>query len=138
MAKTAKPKTARQRLEQKKDPKIVVLKHDFAGAKCGEKMFVATPGIVDDYVREIPRGEVRVIEDLRHELAQRRQCAITCPMSTSIFIRIVAEAALEDLAAGVSVAEVTPFWRLVEPESKIAKRLPVDSAWIAQQRDAEA
>ena len=138
MAKTAKPKTAKERLEQKKDSKIVILKHDFAGIKCGEKMFVATPRIVDDYIREIPRGEVRVIERLRKELAARRQCDGTCPVSTAIFIRIVAEAALEDLAEGVSVAEITPFWRLVEPESKIAKRLPVDSAWIAQQRAAEA
>ena len=60
-----------------------------------------------------------------------------CPVSTSIFVRIAAQAALERLEAGADLSEVTPFWRLVEPDSKIAKKLSVDSQWIADRRAAE-
>lgn len=132
------PKTAKERLIQKKEPKIEILKNDFAGMKQGQKMFVATPQIVDDYMKAIPFGEVRTVERLRNELARRRQCDVTCPVSMAIFIRIAAEAALEDMEAGMPVDQITPFWRLVEPNSKIAGKLSVDSAWIAQQRALEA
>ena len=132
------PKTARERLAQKKDKKVVVLDHQFAGIKSGQKMFVATPQIVDEYIRRIPFGETRTIVRLRNELARKHRCDAACPMSTSIFVRIAAEAALEDLAEGVSASEVTPFWRVLTSTDKITKKLDVDPAWLDQQRALEA
>ena len=131
-------KTARERLAQKKDKKIVVLDHEFAGIKSGQKMFVATPQIVDDYIRRIPFGETRTIVRLRNELARKHRCDAACPMSTSIFVRIAAEAALEDLAEGASTSDVTPFWRVLTSKDKITKKLEVDPEWVDQQRALEA
>lgn len=130
-------KTAKQQLEQKKEPKIKVLEADFAGMKKGQKMFVATPQIVNDYIRAIPFGETREVLVARNDLAKRNKCDTTCPVSLAIFIRIVAQAAIEEMEAGKSSSEITPFWRLVDPESKVAKKLTIDSDWIAHQRDAE-
>ena len=42
------------------------------------------------------------------ELAAQQDCAGTCPMSTSIFVRMVAEAALEDLEDGKTILCVYP------------------------------
>lgn len=50
----------------------------------------------------------------------------TCPVSTAVFIRIAAEAAWEDIKAGVPPEQVTPFWRVVQPDSTIAKKLRVN------------
>jgi len=127
----------RTMLSKKKSPKMVLLEKDFAGIKAGSRLFVATPQIIDDYIRRIPSGETRTIENLRKELAREHQCTATCPVSTAIFIRISAESALEELAEGRALDTVAPFWRLIEPNSKVAARLTVDSGWIAAQRAAE-
>ncbi|MCR9194648.1 MAG: hypothetical protein NXH88_07945, partial [Hyphomonas sp.] len=58
--------------------------------------------------------------------------------STSIFVRMVAEAALEDLADGKPVSEVAPFWRMITSRDKMAGKLNVDLAWIDEQRALEA
>ena len=129
--------TARQKLARKKDVKIVTLDYAFGGLQPGEKMFVGTPQIVDEYIRKIPYGETRTILAMRRQLARRRGCDGTCPVSTSFFVRMVAEAALEDIADGKPLSEVAPFWRLISSEDKIAGRLPTDPEWLDQQRAME-
>ena len=126
-------KTALEKLAQKKDKKIVVLDHEFAGIKAGQRMFVATPQIVDRYIRSIPYGESRSIVRLRNELARRHRCDAACPMSTSIFIRISAEAGLEELAQGAALEDIAPFWRVLTSGDKITKKLDVDPVWVDQQ-----
>jgi len=74
---------------------------------------------------------------MRRELARRRKCDATCPVSSSIFIRIAAQAAITDLENGKSINEVTPFWRLLTSKDKIAKKLTIDSQWLDLQRELE-
>lgn len=131
-------KTAREKLAAKKQIKRVVMEKPFGGIKAGETMLVATPQMVDAYIREIPHGAHRTIPEMRAELAARENCSGTCPMSTSIFVRMVAEAALEDLGDNKAVSEVSPFWRILTSDDKIAKRLAIDPAWIDEQRQLEA
>lgn len=131
-------KTAREKLAVKKDMKKVLMDKPFGGIKSGEMMLVATPQMVDAYIREIPHGQSRSLPDLRADLAEAEGCDGTCPMSTSIFVRMVAEAALEDLSDGKTVSEVSPFWRVITSQDKIAKRLNLDPAWIDEQRSLES
>ena len=138
MGSKASGKTWKEKVAVKKSPKRVRLDAAFAGVPAGAMLFVGTPQIVDDYVRRIPRGETRTIQRLRRELARRNDCDAMCPVSTAIFLRMVAEAAWEDLSAGAGLDAVTPFWRVVEPGSAIARKLPMDDAWLQAQRDAEA
>ena len=130
--------TAREKLARKKSIKKVVMDKAWAGMQPGQTMLVATPLIVDAYIRDIPHGETRTIPDMRDELAAREGCTGTCPMSTSIFVRMVAEAALEDIADGKQVSEVSPFWRMITSEDKMSKKLNIDPAWIDEQRQLEA
>ncbi len=131
-------KSWKEKMAIRKSPKRVRLDADFAGVPAGSMLFVGTPQIVDDYVRRIPHGETRTIQRLRRELARRNDCDAMCPVSTAIFLRMVAEAAWEDLSAGAGLEVVTPFWRVVEPGSTLAKKLPMEGAWIQAQRDAES
>ncbi len=130
-------KSAIEQLNSDKQPKMVVLDKDFAGVKQGQRLFVATPKIVDDYIRSIPYGETRTIERMRRDMARRRKCDASCPVSTAIFIRIAAQAAVDEMNAGKEMSEVSPFWRLLKSSDKITKKLSVDSAWVDQQRLAE-
>ena len=130
--------TAREKLVREKQIKKVVMDKAWAGMQPGQTMLVATPLMVDAYIRDIPHGETKTIPQLRDDLATREGCAGTCPMSTAIFVRMVAEAALEDIADGKTVSEVSPFWRVITSQDKMTKKLNVDAAWVDQQRQLEA
>ncbi|MEO1202104.1 MAG: hypothetical protein AAFX10_05330 [Pseudomonadota bacterium] len=130
-------KTATEKLKSKKEKKKVRMEHDFAGIKAGQLMLVATPQMVDDYIRKIPYGETRTVVRLRNELARRNRCDASCPVSTAIFVRISAEAAIEAMEQGADVDDVTPFWRVIAPDDKVAGKLNVGSDWIRHQRESE-
>jgi hypothetical protein len=61
----------------------------------------------------------------------------TCPLTASIFARIAAEAALEDMAGGKPAEKITPFWRLIDPKSPIAKKLSCGPQFLAKMRRTE-
>jgi hypothetical protein len=126
-------------MQKARKQKVVVLDKPFAGIPAGSKLLIATPALVARYINTVPKGEQRSIVRMRNELARNHRANATCPVSTAIFLRIVAEAALEDLAAGKSLDEVTPFWRVVEEGSTLAKKLSCDAAFfkalLASERD---
>lgn len=130
-------KSAKEHLAADKHSKTVVLEQNFAGIKKGKKLFVATPKIVDQYIKAIPYGQTRTIERMRRELARRRKCDATCPVSTSMFIRISAQAAIDEIEQGKPLDDVTPFWRLLQSQDTITKRLTIDSKWLDIQREIE-
>lgn len=132
---TKTPRT--RKVPKPKQPKTVRLEYDFAGIPAGSLMFVVTPEIIETFIRDIPGGETRTIAAMRREIARRRKCDDTCPVSSAIFIRQVAERALRELGDGKAIADVTPFWRLISGADKIAKRLPIDPDWIDTQRALE-
>ena len=135
--KQAVRKTWNHRFEVKRYPKRVTLEADFAGIPAGSTLFVGTPQILQTYIHKIPTGETRTLQRLRRDIARANRCAAMCPVSTSIFLRILAEAAWDELDAGKGVHEVTPFWRVIEPGSAIAKKLRTTDAWLRDQREAE-
>jgi hypothetical protein len=46
-----------------------------------------------------------------------------CPVTASIFLKVVAEVSIRDCEGGKSIDEIAPFWRVVTPDSKIAAKL---------------
>lgn len=130
-------KTWKEKLEAPKTPEVQTLEKPYGGAPPGARMLIATPGLVDQYMRQVPRGEVRSIAALHEDLARSHGADLTCHLTTGIFARIAAEAALEQAAAGEPVEQITPFWRVVEPESPLAKKLSCGAAFIREQRARE-
>jgi hypothetical protein len=133
-----KPVTWTDKFIAKRAPKRVRLETDFAGIKAGTMMLVGTPEMFAAYLCKIPAGQTRTIERTRNELARQNDCTATCPVTTAIFLRIVAQAAIEQLSQGKAASEVVPFWRVIGPGSTIAKKLSIDDQWIALQRELEA
>jgi hypothetical protein len=118
-----KPTDWRKRFGAAKAPHVVMLHTDFAGVKAGNTMLISSPGEIANYLSRIPRGETRTIDRLRNELARKAGANSMCPVTTAIYLKIVAEVALQDLAEGRTLDEVVPFWRVVLPDSKVAKKL---------------
>lgn len=131
------PKSWQQKFAGAKPLHIEVIGKSMFGLPVGTKLAILDPPTVDDYVRRIPSGSARTIQQLRADLAAQVGAEASCQISTSIFLRIAAECALEQLAAGCSDGEVTPFWRVVEPSSPLAKKLSCGPEFIANKRRQE-
>ena len=114
--------------------KIKTSTKSFADIEEGSKMLVATPLIIDSYIKKIPFGTVINLSTLRDDLAHEFQVDTTCPVATAIFLKIVANASYEELGLGIDISEVAPFWRVVDPNSKLAKKLNCGIEFIINQR----
>lgn len=107
------------------------------GLRPGDRLFIATPVMVRDYMKAIRKGTTRSLVDMRADLAQSNKADGTCPLTSSIFARIAAEAAIEEMEDGKPANKITPFWRLIDEKSPIAKKLSCGPAFIARMRRNE-
>jgi hypothetical protein len=130
-------KTWAEKLNEDKQPKVKRIDFDFADIPANSNMFIATPKIIDTYIKQIDKGKKVTPQTIRKDLAIENKADYTCPVSTGIFLRIVAEAAYEKFAATKSIRGVTPFWRVVEPNSALAKKLSFGQEFIIEQRKKE-
>lgn len=130
-------KSAQEQLNTNKKEKVVLLEKDFAGIQAGKLLLVGTPQIIDQYIKKIPYGQTRTINRLRNELARQWKADATCPVSTAIFIRISAQAAIDAMHQGAIISDITPFWRLLTSQDTITKKLSIDPAWLDIQRESE-
>lgn len=118
-------------------PHVSILEKPFGGVLRGGRLFIASPALIDTNVRAVRRGRTQSVAALREKLAAAHKADATCQLTTSIFLRIVAERALEQVADGASLSRVTPFWRVIDPESDLAKKLSCGPAFIRAQRTRE-
>ena len=121
-----------------KPPHHVILEKDFAGIPKGSKLHISCPMEVAQELKNIPTGTTMSIQAFRRRLAEKNNCDATCPVSTSLFLKIVAEHAWEEYNRTGSTQDLAPFWRAVDASSPMAKKLSFDLAWIDLQRELEA
>jgi len=133
-----KKKSWLDKLNETKEPKLKRIDIDFADIPAGSNMFIATPKIIDNYIQEIGVGKRIDTKTLRKDLALAHNADYTCPVTTGIFLRIVAEANYEKLQQGKHVKEITPFWRVIEPKSVLAKKLTFGQDFLLQQIEKES
>tara|TARA_B100000686_G_scaffold111291_1_gene118568 strand:+ start:20972 stop:21382 length:411 start_codon:yes stop_codon:yes gene_type:complete len=106
-----------------KKHKVKINQKKFADIPSGTKMLIPTPKIVDKFVREIPDGSFLYLRQLREKIADDFNADMTCPVVTGISMRIISEAAFEEYQKHKDLDKITPFWRIVEPDSKLARKL---------------
>ena len=121
-----------------KPPHQVILEKDFAGIPKGSKLHISSPVEVAAELKKIPPGSTMSVQAFRRKLAEKNKCDATCPVSTSIFLKTVAEHAWEEYNRTGSTQDLAPFWRTVDASSPLDKKLSFDSAWIDLQRELEA
>jgi hypothetical protein len=133
----ATKKTWTDKLNAAKTTKVKKIDFDFADIPANSNMLVATPAIVAAYINEIAKGKEVTTQTLRKDLALQHNADYTCPVSTGIFLRIVAEAAYEKYEQSNSLRGVTPFWRVVQPGTPLAKKLSFGQDFLIAQRKKE-
>lgn len=96
------------------------------------RMLVASPLSVQDELTKVPPGRVITAPVLRARLARRFGADYTCPITSGIFLRIVAEAALEEARD-----REVPVWRVVAENGALLDTLPGGAARQAERLQDE-
>ena len=118
----AKPKKSwREKLADSKDlPKTLV---------------IPAPFEVDTLMKQVPRGQVVTINELRAALAAKHKVNFACPLTTGIFSWIAAHAAAEAETAGTK--RITPYWRTLKTGGEINPKYPGGVDVVAKRLRAE-
>lgn len=129
-------KTWRDKLADDKDlPKVARIEGRLS-RRWGEGTFVIpAPREVDELMRQVPKGRLTTIDDLRRALAARHGTTIACPLTTGIFAWIAAHAAEEARAEGRK--RITPYWRTLKSGGEINPRYPGGIAALKRVLTAE-
>jgi hypothetical protein len=85
-------------------------------------MLIPKPLDVDALIRKTKKGKVITASEIRSRLARDKGVNTTCPVTTGIFVRIVAEAAEEELRDGKK--QVTPYWRVIRDDGSLNEKFP--------------
>lgn len=116
----ATKKTAVQKRDSAREPEVKHLEQTVSPQFPAGAMLIASPLSVAETVEQIPEGHVMTLTVLRGILAARFGADYTCPLTAGIFLRIAAEAAVEEGDAG----RQTPYWRVVRDDGKLLGKLP--------------
>jgi len=119
-------RTAIDKRDHADPPRVEVLEEAKGPAMPAGRMLISSPLELDAVIRRIPEGRVVTLGTLRANLARSRHADYTCPLTTGIFLRIVAEAAEEERAAGGG--RITPYWRVVRDDGTLIDKLPGGTA----------
>ena len=85
-------------------------------------MLIPTPMLVDAILRQVRKGRLVTVGEIRRKLAADFSADVTCPLTTGIFIRIVAEASEEDRANGRK--RIAPYWRVIKDDGSLNPKFP--------------
>jgi hypothetical protein len=112
----------REKLEKERKPRIVKVPPKMRNAWGTGKMLIATPLLVDAEVRKVKKGKLTTTTQIMKSLARQFKADCACPMTTGIFLRIVAEAAEEDRANGRK--QIAPYWRVLKSDGSLNEKYP--------------
>jgi hypothetical protein len=93
-------------------------------------MVIPAPVEVDELMKQIPKGRLVTINELRAALAAKHKVSFACPLTTGIFSWIAAHAAAEAEAEGAK--RITPYWRTLKTGGELNPKYPGGAAALAK------
>ena len=99
------------------------------------KMVIPSPLEVDALMKQVPRGRLVTINELRAALATSHKASFACPMTTGIFAWIAAHAAAEAELDGAK--RITPYWRTLKNGGELNPKYPGGVAHAAKRLKRE-
>ena len=122
--KLAKGKTWKQKLEDDhpNHGKVVPIPPRMQKRFGSGTMVIPRPLDVDAALRSVRKGRLVAQSALRQRLARDSKADQACPLTTGIFLRIVAEAAEESRRAGKK--RITPYWRTIRDNGQLNEKFP--------------
>jgi hypothetical protein len=93
-------------------------------------MVIPAPREVDELMKQIPKGRLVTINELRAALAAKHKVSFACPLTTGIFSWIAAHAAAEAEAEGAR--RITPYWRTLKTGGELNPKYPGGAVALAR------
>ncbi len=129
-------KSWREKLADDKGlPKVIEVTGKMSKRFGAGRMVIAAPREVDALMRQVPKGRVVTINELRAALARKHKADFTCPITTGIFSWIAAHAAAEDETEGRK--RINPFWRTLKMGGEVNPKYPGGVKVLAKRLRAE-
>src|SRR5712671_6518009 len=99
------------------------------------KMVIPAPVEVDALMKQVPKGKLVTVNDVRAALALKHKADFACPLTTGIFAWIAAHAAAEAESEGAR--RITPYWRTLKNGGELNAKYPGGVAKVARRLRAE-
>jgi len=116
-------KTWREKLTDDKGlPKVVEITGKMSTRWGTGTVCIPAPREVDEIMRNVPKGKLITINQIREIVAQKHGATIGCPLTTGIFAWIAAHAAEEAAAEGKR--DITPYWRTLKVGGQLTEKYP--------------
>ena len=115
-------KSWREKMDNPNLPKLVDVPPRMQKRLGSGTMLLPSPGKVDAFIRTVQKGNLTTVSQIRRALAQQYAVHCACPLLTGMFVRIAAEAAEEDGAAGKT--KITPYWRVLRDDGSLNPKFP--------------
>jgi hypothetical protein len=115
-------KSWREKMDNPNLPKLVAVPPRMRKRFGNGAMLLPSPREVDAFIRTVREGSVTTVSEIRQALARKHAADVSCPLVTGIFVRIAAEAAEEDAAAGKK--KITPYWRVLKDDGSLNPKFP--------------
>src|SRR5205085_9696958 len=95
---------------------------------------IPAPIEVDEIMREVPKGKLITINEIRALLASKHKATIGCPITTGIFAWIAANAAAEE---GTDAKSMMAYWRTLRSGGELNPKYPGGIAALKKRLQAE-
>ncbi len=76
-------------------------------------IYISTPKEIESIIKKIPKGNLITTKYIIDKLNKKYKVDFTCPLTTGIFVSIVANKSEEEKSEGKK--NTTPYWRVVKP-----------------------
>ncbi len=112
----------REKLERVPEAKVFEIPRPMQRQFGTGTMVIPKPLDVEALIRRVPKGKIMTLSDLRRTLAAEAHADVACPLTTGIFLRIIAEASEEEIRQGKK--RITPYWRVVRDDGRLMEKWP--------------
>ena len=98
-------------------------------------MVIPHPMQVRELMDSIPEGQIATLDEVRTSLAEKNDADIACPMTSGIFMSMVAQASHEDREEHGSFS--VAYWRSLKRNGELNPKFPEGIKGQAQRLEAE-
>src|SRR5437870_925464 len=116
-------------------PKVVAITGKMSTRWGTGTVAIPAPAEIDALMRQVPRGRLVTLNELRVAVARKHGATIGCPITTGIFACIAAHAAEEAAAEGET--NITPYWRTLKSGGEVNPKYPGGIAQIRMRLQQE-
>ena len=109
--------------------------HSVKGERVPQRMLYPSQALLAAAIADLPPGG-GTLSEVRRSMAVRYGAETTCPVTTQRLLRDIAAAAVKAWESGDRA--VTPFWRVVDPDTPTARLMAGGAAFIRARRAEES